>query len=208
MTRTARPTFLVDMDGVLADFDLRFHEVCVEKGWEWDCEGAHVQRHRFGTDHIIDRRHRKLARTHVNRTRWFLDLPVIEGAIEGMNELAEHGNVWIATKPLEANYTCRDDKAAWVRRHMGEEWERRMFITPDKSVLNGTLLLDDAHKPDWCKRASWSPVVFARSWNGAGSKWEGWPRWTWGDGVETLLDRARESAEYRRMTGRSILREA
>lgn len=195
----SRPVILCDQDGVLADFDLRFHEACMEHAWTWDCDGPDTQRHRFGTDHIIDPRHRKLARRHVDTSRWFLDLPVIEGAIEGMHELARHAEVWIATKPLESNPYCRDDKAAWVRRHLGEEWERRMFIAPDKSVLNGTLLLDDAHKPDWCKRASWSPVVFARPWNGEGSKWEGWPRWTWGDGVDALLARAEESAEFRRM---------
>lgn len=200
---TERPVLLVDQDGVLADFDQAFFDACMDHAWTWDCEGPHEQRHRFGTDHIIDEHHRKLARHHVNTTRWFRDLPPIPGAIEGINELAEHGEVFIATKPLEANDTCRDDKALWVREHLGGEWEKRMFIAPDKSRLHGTLLLDDCHKMDWIPRATWAPIVFEAPWNGEGTKWDGLPRWSWGQPVEDLLEKA---AEYRRISGRSILR--
>ena len=184
--RHGRPIVLVDMDGPLANFDLQFYNLCMEKGWEWDAP-LEQQRHRFGTDHIILGHHQRAARRHIHKTRWFLDLPVMPGAYEGLHELAEHADVWIATKPLEDNRTCRDDKATWLARNFGPEWVRKMFIAPDKSMLNGSILLDDAINPDWPARASWNPVIFEMTWNGDGSKWEGWDRWTWGKPVEDLL---------------------
>jgi 5'-nucleotidase len=124
-------------------------------------------------------------------TRWFYDLPVVEGAVEGMKRLAEAADVWVCTKPLEANHYCRDGKAWWVHRHLGPEWESRLIIAPDKSMVRGDILLDDAINLDWLPRASWQPVVFPAPFNGDGSDWSCLPRWTWGDPIEHLLDYAR-----------------
>lgn len=169
---------LVDQDGPLAGFDRKFFAECDRNGWHLDCT-LDGQRHRFATDHVIDREHRKAARDLVDSTRWFLDLPVVEGAVEGLDRLAEIADVWIVTKPLEANPWCRDDKAAWVRRHFGTDWEHRLVITPDKSIVSGDILLDDAPKLDWLPNAEWNPVIYSTPWNGAGSKWAGLPHWSW-----------------------------
>lgn len=176
-----KPIILVDQDGPLADFDRQFFQVCREQGWELDAT-LETQRHRYATDHILNKQERAAARAYVNsHPRWFHDLPVVAGAKEGLAQLAERYEVWICTKPLEANKACRDGKAEWVRRHLGEEWERRLIITPDKSLVNGVILLDDAPNPEWFDRAAWKPVVFRTPWNGDNSKWEGLPSWTWQD---------------------------
>ena len=182
-----RPTVLVDMDGPLADFDAAFYALCHASGWEMHST-LQTQCHRFATDCILDRKHARLAREFVNSSRWFLDLPVTTGAIDGINELAEHADVWICTKPLEANLQCRDDKASWVRRVLGEEWERRLILTPDKSLVRGDILLDDAIKLHWLNTAEWEPVVFPTPWNGCGSDWDGLRSWKWGDPIADLLD--------------------
>ncbi len=109
------------------------------------------------------------------------------GAVDGFLELAEVAPVWIVTKPLEANLTCRDDKALWIRQHLGKEWERRLIITPDKSMVHGSVLLDDAPKPEWFGRATWVPVIYPWSFNGLGSEWADLPRWQWGDWPQRLL---------------------
>lgn len=180
------PVVLVDMDGPLADFDALFFERCAENRWPMDCTLAD-QRHRFATDHIPNKIHRAAAREMVNTPEWFADLPVTGGAQEGLQHLAEHAEVWICTNPLEANPSCRDEKAAWLVKHFSSEWERRLIITPDKSMVRGDVLLDDAPYLDWFERALWRTVIFPTPWNGAGSKWEGHDRWSWCDPVAWLL---------------------
>lgn len=179
------PTFLLDMDGPMAGFDNRFFDLCDEFGWPYDCT-RETQIHRFATDHL-SREHAKLARAEVNRPGWFRSLPVTPGAQEGLPKLARVADVWICTKPLEANPACRDEKAAWLVEHFGREWERRLIITPDKSMVRGDILIDDAPHPDWYERASWLPVIFRMPWNGVGSKWDDQPTWSWGDPVSELL---------------------
>lgn len=181
-----RPIVLVDMDGPLADFDRAFHDLCTARGWPLHST-FETQCHRFATDCMDDNSHAAEARRIVDSCHWFLDLEVVDGAVDGLAELDRVAEVWICTKPLEANPYCRDDKAAWVERYLGEHWLRRLILSPDKSMVRGSILLDDAPKPPWFERAEWAPVIFPTPWNGHGSDWDGLPRWSWGDPVDALL---------------------
>jgi len=180
---------LVDMDGVLADFDGYLLSITGDLDWPEDYIRA-SQTHRFSTDHILSRAGRDEARRRINRSGFFDNLTEVPGAVDGIYELAELADVWIVTKPLEANLTCRDDKAAWVRRHLGKEWERRLIITPDKSLIRGDVLLDDAPKPAWFDQASWAPVIYPWSFNRQGSDWAALPSWQWGDNPNDLIGMA------------------
>ncbi len=181
---------LLDQDGPLASFDEAAFAACEREGWGVDCTLI-TQQHRFMTDHMPDDDHRTLLRKIIDEPGWFRNLPVVEGAREGLKELAEHFEVWICTKPLESSAVCRDDKAAWLVEHFGREWERRMIPAPDKSMVRGHILLDDAPNLEEIQRALWLPIVFPMSWNQQGSDWEGLPCWTWGDDPERLVQWAR-----------------
>lgn len=178
------------MDGPLADFDRHFHTKCVEMGGiEFDVDGPHVQSERYFTDHIPDPTQRRLARTMIDAAGWFRSLPVVEGAKEGVAELLDFGfDIWVCTKPLEKNPTCRDDKGAWLREHF-PMLEDRLIIAPDKSLIIGDVLLDDAPKVAWFKSAPWVPVLFAVPFNGPGSEWDGCNllRWSWGSDPRLLI---------------------
>lgn len=179
---------LLDMDGPLADFDRHFYERASAAGYTFDVAGPHVQTARYFTDHIADRRERAEARKMVDAPGWFEGLPVTPGAIEGVAALLDRGiDVWVCTRPLEANPTCRDAKGAWLREHF-PELERRLIIAPDKSLIVGDVLLDDAPKPAWLDRAPWRSIIFAAPFNGRGSAWGGLPRWSWRDPISWLLD--------------------
>lgn len=182
-----KPVFLLDMDGPIADFDNAFFAICEDMGIPLDCT-PETQVHRFGSDHIVDRGLRGKARKHIYTSRWFRDLPVVEGAQEGVRRLQEYFDVWLCTKPLEENLNCRDDKAAWVEEHFGKELVRQLIITPDKTLVHGVALLDDAIKIEWMGKGTWKPVIFTRPWNQAGSVWEDYPHWDWNDNVEELLE--------------------
>lgn len=178
---------LLDQDGPLADFDMHFYERC-EGRYELDVAGPHEQTARYFTDHIPNRAHRAEARAMVDKAGWFRHLPVTPGAIEGVAALIDAGvDVWVCTKPLEVNPTCRDDKGAWLAEHF-PMLEHKLIITPDKSLIAGDVLLDDAPHSTWIDRASWTPVIFAAPFNGPGSAWADLPHWTWGDPLDDLLD--------------------
>jgi 5'-nucleotidase len=180
-------TILVDLDGPVFEFDGHFYAKAAERGWDLHSTQA-TQCHRYATGCVIDPEHAREARAMIdNDPDWFRNLPLVDGARDGLNDLVDCGHeVWLCTKPLEANLWCRDGKAEAVRTHLGPEWERRLIITPDKSMVEGHLLLDDAPKREWFGRARWAPVIYPTTWNGTGSEWEGLPRWRWGDPIGVL----------------------
>ena len=185
---TDRPLrLLVDMDGPLADFDLHFWNRSLDRGFTFDVPHHSHQRHRYFTDHLPDRRERRAARDMVDSPGWFENLPVVPGAVDGMKALCEVADVWVCTKPLEVNPTCRDAKAAWLAEHFGGALVSKLVIAPDKSMVRGDVLLDDAPKPEWYASAEWRPVIYTAPYNGVGSTWEDLPHWTWADGVDQLL---------------------
>jgi len=182
------PVVLVDMDGPLADFDLHFWLRCQEAGYGFDVGHVNDQRHRYFTDHLTDPAEKRAARAMVDAPGWFESLPVVAGAVDGVHAMIAAGwEVWVCTKPLEANPTCRDAKAAWLAEHFGKGFDRRLIITPDKSLVRGDVLLDDAPKPEWFARASWRPVIFDAPFNRDGSEWGHLDRWTWGQPLAQLI---------------------
>jgi 5'-nucleotidase len=185
---TPRPTLLLDMDGPLANFDSAFWELCHGHGWEMDIDGpAAPGVARFMSDNVVRPADRKASRRSVAQSGWFRSLPVVDGAIDGVEDLNSHFDIWVCTKPLEANPTCRDEKAAWLAEHI--PWlEKRLIICPQKSLCTGAILLDDAPSLRCMAVADWSPVIFPAPYNGATSKWGHLPRWEWGDDASRLLE--------------------
>lgn len=173
------------MDGPLADFDSAFFNMVTQRGWEVDIPavGAPGQK-RFMTDNMPHTVQRNAARIMVESSRWFLHLPVTEGAKEGVEELMEYFDVYVCTKPLERNDTCRDDKYRWMMRHF-PALAHKLLIMPNKSWCYADILLDDA--PKLGDHHVWQPAIFPTAFNGEGSKWEGLPRWGWGDPIDDLL---------------------
>jgi 5'-nucleotidase len=180
---------LLDMDGPLADFDAYFWQVCTDQGWGFDITTPAEQRHRFFDEHLPVKTHRKLAREMINGTPWFRDLPVTPGAVAGVHELMSVFDVWVCTKPLEANQWCASDKAAWIVRHF-PALTSKLIMAPDKSMIVGDILLDDAPHPGWYEHAAWRPVIFTAPFNRDGSKWANLPSWTWGDPLDVLIAQA------------------
>jgi 5'-nucleotidase len=126
-----------------------------------------------------------MARAMVDAPGWFGSLPVTPGATDGVARLLDAGvDVWVCTKPLEVNPTCHHDKFHWLNRHFPALAER-LVICPDKSLMRGAVLLDDAPKPHWFKVALWEPVIFPAPFNA--SQFDGVRRWSWSDPVADLF---------------------
>lgn len=184
---STKPVLLLDQDGPLADFDLAFWDACQVADIPMNITSLEDEgRKRFMSDNVLAGHHRR-SRKLVEAQGWFENLPIVDGAQDGVAILEQHFDVWICTKPLEANPWCRDEKAAWIRRFF-PHLEEKLILAPDKGMVRGAILLDDAIKLKWLSHAEWHPVVFPTVFNGEDSVWEGLDRWTWGDPIEKLLD--------------------
>ncbi|XP_069849152.1 5'(3')-deoxyribonucleotidase, cytosolic type isoform X2 [Dipodomys merriami] len=144
----ARPVrVLVDMDGVLADF-----EAGLLRGF----------RRRFpGEPHVpLAQRRGFLAREQYRALRpdladkvasvyeapgFFLDLEPIPGAVEALREMNRMPGteVFICTSPLLKYDHCVGEKYHWVEQNLGPEFVQRIILTRDKTVVRGDLLIDD-----------------------------------------------------------------
>lgn len=146
--RRARPVrVLVDMDGVLADF-----EAGLLRGF---------QRRFPGEPHVpLEERRGFFAREQYRALRpdladkvtsvyeapgFFLDLEPIPGALEAMREMdaMQDTEVFICTSPLRKYDHCVGEKFRWVEKHLGPEFVERIILTRDKTVVSGDLLIDD-----------------------------------------------------------------
>lgn len=74
---------------------------------------------------------------------FFILLEPIKGAIEAVNKLQEKYDVCIATRPSFPNVGCYTEKAIWIRKHLGYEMQKKLYLAPDKSRLIGDYLIDD-----------------------------------------------------------------
>lgn len=184
-----RPVLLLDMDGPLANFDQALYSVCQHLGIELNIKGLDdPNRKYYMTDNMVHANEKLMIRDLLDTSHFFQHIPVTDGAIEGVKELRQYFDVWICTKPLDANQFCRDDKMWWIKTYFPDLYSK-VIMTPKKSLVQGTILLDDAPDLDCVDRAFWKPVVFTDQFNGSDSEWAHLPHWSWGDSIHNLIDR-------------------
>jgi 5'(3')-deoxyribonucleotidase len=190
MSRLPYSAILLDQDGPLADLDRRIWEIVRELGIPSAVSPyPEFQTARYATDHF-PRKHRKVIRDAIDAPGFFADLHPTAGAKEGVAALLAAASdaglaVNVCTKPQETSPTCRDEKKAWLTEHFPDLADE-IYMVPDKSRITGDVLLDDAILPEWLAAAVWRPVVFTMPYNLAGSVWEHWEHWTWGDPISRL----------------------
>lgn len=155
-------TVLVDMDGVLADFDGAILERLPK-------EVARVARTSFYMHHDYPE-HEDLIYEITGDQRFFHDLPVIDGALEGWQRLVDLGyDPRICSAPLSHNGTTREGKLDWLKRHMVPEFGKhvveRAIIDPRKYNYPGFALIDDRPHVETRGIAKWRHVVFDQPYN-------------------------------------------
>ncbi len=74
---------------------------------------------------------------------FFSNLEPIERSIESVVYLASKYDVWFLSRPSFRNIESYSDKALWVRKNFGYEFQKKLILCGDKSLLKGRVLIDD-----------------------------------------------------------------
>ncbi|XP_064652993.1 5'(3')-deoxyribonucleotidase, cytosolic type-like [Lineus longissimus] len=190
---------LVDMDGVLAEFEGYFLEQYKQK-WPGEPFVSLEERRTFYLyDQYPDCRDK--VQDVLNEPGFFRKLPPIEGAVDAVKEMSTMNGVqvFICTTPMIKNYQYSVvEKYEWIEEHMGRYWLDRMILTCDKTVIKGDILIDDKHFISGAeKRPSWKHILFTSCHNHdvplkGRKRLDGWvPHKAWID----LLEDAKEDLQ-------------
>lgn len=184
-------TILIDMDGVLADWELLFDNDCRRFFPQFEWPEVYT-RTTFDLTAGISQAQIDATYMVMDRPGFYVDLQPLPGAGRALNEMVAAGfNVVICTSPTTTNATCASDKLNWMNEHIGQGWADRTIITKDKTLVRGDILIDD--KPDihGSMVPTWEQVLFTQSYNTELTdrrrldRWEDWP---------TLFETARVAA--------------
>jgi len=158
---------LVDMDGVLADFEKGFLD-------EWKREHPDLpyvpirDRRTFYHMDQYPAEHKDLIYEIVDRPYFYGNLEPIRGGREALEEMRGLGwDVRICTSPSISNYEgCVPGKFMWVHKYLGKDWLHRLVLTKDKTIVDGDVLIDDKSRIDGIvARPSWEHVLYDQPHN-------------------------------------------
>ncbi len=177
--------YLIDMDGVLADvvdgFNLQlntlfplvtplpyeqitsfFIETCYPKEYQKELEGIWA------------------------KEGLFAGLKPIDGAFEALDYLLSKGKEFrVCTAPNLESKTCEGEKKEWLRKYGGDEYVKRLIITPDKTLIIGDYLIDDKSKvTGLIEKPVWEHILYSQPWN---AQETGKRRITW-DNYKDILE--------------------
>lgn len=170
---------LIDMDGVIADFELGFLQ-----SWRTRHPGTfYVPLEGRSTFYVKDNYPEDL-KDLVNEIYWetgfFRNLPPIHGAQDALTEMEAMGfEVFICSSPLRKYQYSTVEKYEWVEMHLGFEWTKRLILTRDKTLVKGDILIDDKPVITGAESSpAWEHILYDQPYNREIKKrritWEVW----------------------------------
>lgn len=111
----------IDMDGVIADFDIGVRQLEPEMIWD-----------RKNVDRVCE------ANVHV-----FEILPEIDGAIKAVNKLKSHYDIYFLSTPMQNVPESYMGKRRWLKEKFGQWVNKRLILTHRKDLNKGDILIDD-----------------------------------------------------------------
>ena len=175
---------LVDMDGVLADFEGGFL-----KKWQEEYPGEFSvpiaeRKHFYISQDYPEEFKSKIYRIY-GQPEFFLGLSPVAGAVAGVQEMVSAGHdVRICSAPITEYRYCVAEKYEWIERHLGFDFTKRVILTKDKTLVRGDYLIDDRPEIKGAYAPEWKQVLFDAPYNRAVS---GIPRMTWSNWKEIIV---------------------
>jgi len=170
---------LIDMDGVISDFDGEF----LKRWRERHPEKPYVPIEEQTNFYVMESYPEYLKPFVVEiflEPGFFRNMMPMTGAKEALFEMEQMGHeVFICTSPLTTYKNCVLEKYEWVENYLGSDWVNRIILTKDKTLVKGDYLIDD--KPTITGVESlpaWEHIVYDRPYNRSVNKkrlvWTNW----------------------------------
>lgn len=163
-TLAYKPIILVDMDGVICDWQAQFDAFLAK----FCPDITLIPREQitvFKSQSLYAEEHHAAIAEMMNREGFYRTLKPVEGAVDALKEMAKDYTVFICTAPYVTNETCASEKLLWIGEHLGEEWKDRCIITSDKTLALGDILIDDKPLIKGVGARVWSHIVFDAPYN-------------------------------------------
>lgn len=161
-------TVLIDMDGVLADFDRSVFEIL--KSEYPDVKINYDRLNFYMVNDYSNKKVKEIVRSIPERANFFLTLPIMPNALQGVQRIIDLGyHPRICSSPLKSNLTCGKDKLRWLQNnlaaHFGQDIVTEAIITSDKYLSDGLALIDDKSAIKNAAEATWTQIVFHHPYN-------------------------------------------
>ncbi|MEW6580246.1 MAG: 5'-3'-deoxyribonucleotidase [Chloroflexota bacterium] len=179
---------LVDMDGVLADFERGFEEAWQAAYPDLPVVLAAQRRHPLVQDEYPPE-----LRGHVHAIfhapGFFRALPPVPGGRAALEALLALGcDVRLCTTPLLDYRHCVVEKYEWVERELGPAWLDRLILTRDKTIIRADVLIDDRPQLNGADTPTWEHILYDQPYNRADRSkrrltWQTWRAVLFPDGA-------------------------
>ncbi len=174
---------LLDMDGVLADFEGGFL-----KKWQEEYPGEFfvplADRRQIDTSQDYPEDLRAKVRGIYTAQDFFLGLNPIKEAVDGVSQMIEAGHdVRVCSAPLKEYRYCVSEKYQWIEKHFGFDFTKRIILTKDKTLVRGDYLIDDRPEIKGSYAPEWKQVLFNAPYN---REVTGLPRMDWSSWREVV----------------------
>lgn len=155
---------LVDVDGVLADFNQPLLDLLNDKHHlsltNKDVVDFHIQK---GFAQYWDEECEKL----INGKGFCLNLKILPGAQEGIQALRENGcDIIFTTSPLVSNNYWHNERQKWLEKNFDASYKDVIFAH-QKQYVQGRVLIDDRFKnvKEWAIFNKKPAILFSQPWN-------------------------------------------
>lgn len=169
---------LIDMDGVIADFDGEF----LKRWRERHPEKFFVPFDRRKSFYVLDEyppELHPLVMDILTEPGFFRTMMPIAGAQEALLHMDALGpEIFLCTSPFSPYQNCVLEKFQWVENFLGTKWVDRIVLTKDKTLVRGDILIDDKPRITSLDTPSWEHILYDRPYNQGGDKrrltWVNW----------------------------------
>jgi 5'-nucleotidase len=155
---------LVDLDGVLADFETGFLNIW-KKLYPDRIAVPVEERTTFYLEDQYPKEYFDDIKKIKGSSGFNRDLPVIPGAIEAIHEMSKNHDVFICTSPLTNYKNCIEGKYEWVERELGESFVKKLIVTKDKTLVKADVLIDDRPEVTGSAKPEWELILFNATYN-------------------------------------------
>jgi 5'-nucleotidase len=151
---------LIDMDGVIADFDGEF----LQRWRKRHPDKLYYPLEQRTEFYVIDQypeELKPLVAEILLEPTFFRDMLPMDGAREALLEMDVMGHeVFICTSPLSTYQNCVLEKYQWVENILGATWVNRIILTKDKTLIKGDLLIDDKPQITGVDVPCWEHIIW------------------------------------------------